>query len=131
MTVLHLQYERHANLRQDGGFIGGLVLLLLLWRPLLHLLPVRLLLSVCTFRLEQVMVLGWGLGGGHTAVNQRFLPSSHLKDFDLAGGGVEVLRVLLILVLFERVDLDAERHALFSSMFSHGEFCANAVYLQQ
>lgn len=60
VTVLHLQYERHANLRQDGRFVGGLVLFLLLWRPLLHLLPVRLLLSVCTFRLEQVMVLGGG-----------------------------------------------------------------------
>lgn len=42
---------------------------------------------------------------------------------------MQVLCVLFTLVLFERVDLDAERHALFSAVLSHGEFCADAVYL--
>lgn len=42
---------------------------------------------------------------------------------------MEVLCVLFALVLFERVDLDAEGHALFSAVLSHGEFCADAVYL--
>lgn len=55
--------------------------------------------------------------------------SPHLEDFDLAGGRVEVFCVLFTLVLFERVDLDAERHALFSAVLSHCEFCADAVYL--
>lgn len=54
---------------------------------------------------------------------------AHLKDFDLAGGRVQVLCVLFTLVLLERVDLDAERHALLSAVLSHGEFCADAVYL--
>lgn len=53
----------------------------------------------------------------------------HLKDFDLAGGRVEMFCVLFTLVLLERVDLDAERHALFPAVLSHGEFCADAVYL--
>lgn len=56
--------------------------------------------------------------------------SPHLEDFDLAGGRVEVFCVLFTLILFKRVDLDAERHTLFSSMLSHGEFCADAVYLK-
>lgn len=55
--------------------------------------------------------------------------TTHLEDLDLAGGGVEVLRVLFALVLFERVDLDAERNALLPAVLPHGELCADAVYL--
>lgn len=44
---------------------------------------------------------------------------------------MEVFRVLSILVLFERVDLHAERHALFSAVLTHGELCANAVNLKR
>ena len=64
----------------------------------------------------------------HISVSSR---TSHLEDFDLAGGRVEVFCVLFILVLFKRVDLDAERHTLLSSMLAHGEFCADAVYLKR
>ena len=55
--------------------------------------------------------------------------SSHLKNFDLAGGRVDVLSVLDALVLLESVDLDTKRHAFFSSMLAHGEFSADAVNL--
>ena len=54
---------------------------------------------------------------------------SHLKNFDLAGGRVDVLSVLDALVLLESVDLDTKRHAFFSSMLAHGEFSADAVNL--
>lgn len=54
----------------------------------------------------------------------------HLEHFDLAGGRVEVFCVLLALVLFKRVDLDAERHTLLSAVLAHGELRADAVYLE-
>lgn len=57
--------------------------------------------------------------------------SSDLEDFDLTGGRVKMFCVLSILVLLKRVNLDAERHALFSAMLPHGEFCANAVNLKR
>lgn len=39
-------------LREDGGVVGRLVLFLLVSGPLLHLLSVRFLFPVCTFRLK-------------------------------------------------------------------------------
>lgn len=121
-----LTNDCYANLCQDRGFIGGLVLLLFLGRPLLHLLPVCLLLSVCTFGLKTSHC-----GVIYVAVHSIDVPLAHphLEDFDLAGSRVQVLCVFFTLVLLERVDLDAERDTLFSSMLSHGEFCADAVYL--
>lgn len=61
------------------------------------------------------------------------LPASsgvHLKDFDLAGGGMEVLRVLSTVSLGERVDLDPEGDALLPAMLPGSELCADAVHLQ-
>lgn len=58
-----------------------------------------------------------------------FLIFSNLENFDLAGCRVEMLCVLSILVLFKRVDLDAERDAFLSSVLAHGELCAYAVNL--
>lgn len=59
------------------------------------------------------------------------LQSSYLKDFDLAGGWVEMLCVLSTLVLFECVDLDAKRNTLFPSVLAHSKFCADAVNLKK
>lgn len=53
---VHSQQKEDANLCQDGGFIRGLVFFLLLWCPLLHLLPVSLLLSIGAFRLKEANV---------------------------------------------------------------------------
>ena len=39
-------------LREDRGVVGRLVLLLLVRGSLLHLLPVRFLFPICTFRLK-------------------------------------------------------------------------------
>lgn len=58
-------------------------------------------------------------------------PRSHLEDFELAGGRVQVLCVLFILILFKSVYLDSERDTLFPSVLAHGKFCANAVYLRR
>lgn len=54
----------------------------------------------------------------------------YLKDFDLAGGRVEVLCVLSTLSLGERVKLDPEGDALLSAVLPGGELCADAVHLQ-
>lgn len=56
---------------------------------------------------------------------------SNLEHFDLAGGRVQVLCVLSTLVLFKRVDLDAEGNAFLPSVLTHGEFCADAVNLKK
>lgn len=53
----------------------------------------------------------------------------YLKHFDLAAGGVQVLHILSALILFEGVDLDAERYALLSAMLPRCELCAYAVHL--
>jgi len=58
-----------------------------------------------------------------------FHHSSYLEDFDLAGGRVEMLCVLSILILFKRVYLDAERDAFLSPVLAHGELCAYAMNL--
>lgn len=55
--------------------------------------------------------------------------SAHLKNFDLAAGGVLMLSVLPGLVLLESVDLNTERHSLLSSMLTHGELCADTMDL--
>lgn len=54
----------------------------------------------------------------------------YLKDFDLAGGRVEVLCVLCSVPLGERVNLDPEGDALFSTVLPGSELCADAVHLQ-
>lgn len=54
----------------------------------------------------------------------------YLKDFDLAGGRVEVFGVLSTLSLGERVELDPEGDALLSAVLPGGELCADAVHLQ-
>lgn len=56
--------------------------------------------------------------------------SIYLKDFDLAGGRMEVLCVLSTVSLGERVELDPEGDALLSTVFPGGELCADAVHLQ-
>lgn len=56
--------------------------------------------------------------------------SVYLKDFDLAGGRVEVLCVLSTFSLGERVKLDPEGDALLATMLPGSELCADAVYLQ-
>ncbi|KAF3833838.1 hypothetical protein F7725_025042 [Dissostichus mawsoni] len=58
------------------------------------------------------------------------LRSVYLKDFDLAGGRVEVLYVLSPLSLGERVKLDPEGDAFLSPVLSGSELCADAVHLQ-
>lgn len=57
--------------------------------------------------------------------------SSHLEDFDLTAGRMLVLCILFAIILFESVDLNAKRHALFSPMLPHGELSADAVNLKQ
>ncbi len=54
----------------------------------------------------------------------------HLKDFDLAAGGVQVLGVLSAVILFKSVNLDPERHSLLSTVFPRGELCTDAMNLQ-
>lgn len=54
--LMYSRWKEFANLSQDGGFIGRLVFLLLLRRPLLHLLPVGLLLPIGAFRLKEAEV---------------------------------------------------------------------------
>ena len=54
----------------------------------------------------------------------------YLKDFDLAGGRVEVLCVLSTVSLGERVELDPEGDALLSAVLPGSELCADAVHLQ-
>lgn len=54
----------------------------------------------------------------------------YLKDFDLAGGRVEVLCVLSTVSLGERVKLDPEGNALLSTVLSGSELRADAVHLQ-
>lgn len=54
----------------------------------------------------------------------------YLKDFDLAGGRVEVLCVLSTVSLGERVELDPEGNALLSTVLSGSELRADAVHLQ-
>lgn len=54
----------------------------------------------------------------------------YLKDFDLAGGRVEVLRVLCSVSLGERVNLDPEGDALLSTVLPGSELCADAVHLK-
>jgi hypothetical protein len=57
--------------------------------------------------------------------------SSHLEDFDLTAGRMQVLCIVFAIILFESVDLDAERHALLSPVLPHSELCADAVNLKQ
>lgn len=57
--------------------------------------------------------------------------SSHLEDFDLTAGRMLMLCILFAIILFESVNLNAKRHALFSPMLPHGELCADAVNLKQ
>lgn len=54
----------------------------------------------------------------------------YLKDFDLAGGRVEVLRVLCSVPLDECVNLDPEGDTLLSTVLPGSELCADAVHLQ-
>lgn len=54
----------------------------------------------------------------------------YLKDFDLAGGRVEVLRVLSTVSQGKRVELDSEGDALLPAMFPGSELCTDAVHLQ-
>lgn len=56
--------------------------------------------------------------------------SVYLKDFNLAGGRVEVLCVLSTVSLGERVELDPEGDALLSTVLPGSELCADAVHLQ-
>lgn len=56
--------------------------------------------------------------------------SEHLEDFNLAGGRVEVLRVVSAVSEGERVDLDPEGDALLSAVLPGSELRANAVHLQ-
>lgn len=56
---------------------------------------------------------------------------TNLEHFDLARGGVEMLCVLSILILFKCVNLDAERDPLLSSMLAHGKLCADAMNLKK
>lgn len=53
----------------------------------------------------------------------------YLEDLDLAAGGVQVLRVLPILVLLEGVNLDPKGNPLLSSVLPHGELRADTVNL--
>lgn len=55
----------------------------------------------------------------------------HLENFDLTGGGVQMLGVLSALVLLERVYLNAERNAFLPSVLTHSEFCAYTVNLEK
>lgn len=55
----------------------------------------------------------------------------HLKDFDLAGGRVEVLRVLSSVSQGEGVNLDPEGNALLSTVLPGSELSADAVHLEQ
>lgn len=54
----------------------------------------------------------------------------HLKDFNLAGGRVEVLCVLSTVSQGERVKLDPEGDALLATVLPGGELCADTVHLQ-
>lgn len=54
----------------------------------------------------------------------------HLKNFDLAAGGVQVLRVLSAFILFKSVNLDPERNSFLSAVFPRGELCTYAMNLQ-
>lgn len=54
----------------------------------------------------------------------------HLKDFDLAAGGVQVLGVLSAFILFKSVNLDPERNSFLSTVFPRGELCTDAMNLQ-
>lgn len=54
----------------------------------------------------------------------------YLKDFDLAGGRVEVLCVISTVSLGERVDLDPEGDTFLSAVFPGSELRADAVHLQ-
>lgn len=53
----------------------------------------------------------------------------YLKDFDLAGCGVEVLCVLSGVSLGKRVQLDPEGDALLPAVLPGSELCADAVHL--
>lgn len=53
----------------------------------------------------------------------------YLEHFDLAAGGAHVFSVFSMLAGCKGVYLNAERDALFSTMFSRSELSANAVYL--
>lgn len=53
-----------------------------------------------------------------------------LKDFDLAGGRVEVLCVLSRVSQGEGVDLDPEGDALLPAVLPGSELCADAVHLK-
>lgn len=55
---------------------------------------------------------------------------SYLEDFDLAAGRVQMFCVVSCFVLFERVDLDAERHPLLTAMLAHCELGADAMNLK-
>lgn len=57
-------------------------------------------------------------------------PTAYLKDFDLAGGRVQVIAVLAAVPLGEGVDLDPEGDALLATVLPGGELCADAVHLQ-
>lgn len=67
-------------------------------------------------------------GGCNTFPDDRM--SVYLKDFDLAGGRVEVLSVLSTVSLGERVELDPEGDALLAAVLPRSELCADAVHLQ-
>lgn len=57
-------------------------------------------------------------------------PTPYLKDFDLAGGRVQVLAVLAAVPLGEGVDLDPEGDALLAAVLPGGELGADAVHLR-
>lgn len=54
---------------------------------------------------------------------------SYFKDFDLAAGRVQMLRVLSCFILFECVNLDAKWDPLLTTMLTHCELCADAMNL--
>lgn len=55
----------------------------------------------------------------------------YLKDFDLAAGRVQVLRVLSAFILFKGVYLDTEWNSFLSAVFPRGELCTDAMNLHR
>lgn len=54
---------------------------------------------------------------------------SHLEDFDLAAGRVDLLHVLPVLIGGEGVHLDTEGHSFLAAVLPGGELGADAVDL--
>lgn len=59
------------------------------------------------------------------------MKSSHLEDFHLAAGGMDVLHVLPTFVGGEGVHLDPEGHAFLAAVLPGGELGTDAVDLWQ